>query len=102
MKLLRKAACLLVISNLSKSVSTKYLWTRYAQRKRSGLKYVSRHNYFTQRIADLSQDIRDALEKKISQSEFYSIGFNERNDLSNTIQLSIFVIGVTNNFETVE
>ena len=40
--------------------------------------------------------------KEISQSEFCCIGFNEKNDLSNTIQLSIFVIGVTNNFETVQ
>ena len=53
------------------------------------------------RIEELSQDIEDALEMKISQCEFYSIVLDESTDTSDTVQLSVFIMGVTNNFEVV-
>ena len=51
---------------------------------------------------DLSKDIENELEMKISQCEFYSMALDESTDITDTAQLSIFVRGVINNFEVIE
>ena len=56
----------------------------------------------TRRIEDLSQDIENLLEMKISPCEFYSIALDESTDMSDAAQLSVFIRGVTNNFEVFE
>ena len=53
-------------------------------------------------IDDLSKDIENELEMKISQYEFYSMALDESTDITDTAQLSIFVRGVINNFEVIE
>ena len=53
-------------------------------------------------IDDLSKDIENELEMKISQCEFYSMALDESTDITDTAQLSIFVRGVINNFEVIE
>ena len=57
------------------------------------------HPTITRRIEDLSQDIENALEMKISQCEFYSIAMDESTSIIDTAQLSVFIRGITNNFE---
>ena len=56
----------------------------------------------TRRIEDLSQDIENAVEMKISQCKFYSIVLDESNVISDAAQLSVFIRGVANNFEVIE
>ena len=57
---------------------------------------------FTRGIGDLSQDIENALEMKISQCELYSIALDESTDISDTAQVSVFITGNRNNFEVTE
>ena len=57
---------------------------------------------FTRRIGDLSQDIENALEMKISQCKLYRIASDESTDISDTAQLSVFITGNRNNFEVTE
>ena len=60
------------------------------------------HHIITRRIEDISQDIENAFEMKISQCEFYSTALDESTDISDTTQLSVFIRDVTNNFEVIE
>ena len=48
----------------------------------------------TREIEDLSQDIENALEMKISQCKFYIIALDESTDISDIAQLSVFIRGV--------
>ena len=91
------------MANLSKIVK-KCLWTKRAQKKGICLKiqvFLALQS-FTRRIGDLSQDIENALEMKISQCKLYRIALDESTDISDTAQLSVFITGNRNNFEVTE
>ena len=49
------------------------------------------HPTITRRIEDLSQDIENLLEMKISPCEFYSIPLDETTDITDAAQLSVFI-----------
>ena len=56
----------------------------------------------TRKIEDLSRDIENALEMKISQCTFHSIALDESTDISDAAQDSVFISSVTNNFKVIE
>ena len=102
MQQLQKIADLLAVANLSK-IAWECLLTKCAQKKKNSLQNTSRSCPKIKRtIDDLSKDIENELEIKISQYEFYSMALDESTDITDTAQLSIFVRGVINNFEVIE
>ncbi|XP_069840988.1 general transcription factor II-I repeat domain-containing protein 2B-like [Dendropsophus ebraccatus] len=54
------------------------------------------------RITDLAQDIEKTLKDSAGDFQFFSLALDETTDLTNTAQLSIFVRGITAEFETRE
>ena len=56
----------------------------------------------TRRVEILSRDICDTLKNKSKQFEYFSLGFDETNDITDTAQLVIFIRGVDKDMNITE
>ena len=60
------------------------------------------HQTVARRMIDLSENISNALVEKLNKCQVYSLALDESTDISDTAQLTIFVRGVTQEFEVIE
>ncbi|KAI6652455.1 General transcription factor II-I repeat domain-containing protein 2A-like [Oopsacas minuta] len=60
------------------------------------------HQTVARRVDDLSSNIEISLIKRLNACKFYNLALDESTDVSDTAQLTIFVRGVTENFEIIE
>jgi len=56
----------------------------------------------TQRIEDISSDLRNQLRNKAKEFESFCLALDESNDTNETSQLLIIIRGITESFDVIE